>query len=73
MCSENKNEISCAVTAQLICVFVFTYTDCWFSGAAAYLSIWYVHLTVILREHYGNSGLYTIFCVLSLMFYFIYI
>ena len=33
--SESKGVISCAVTAQLICVFVCAYSDCWFSGAAA--------------------------------------
>ena len=27
--------ISFAVTAKLICVFVFAYADCWFSHAAA--------------------------------------
>ena len=27
--------ISCAVTAQLICTFVFAYADCWFSHAVA--------------------------------------
>ena len=31
---KSKALISCAVTAQLICVFVFA--DCWFSGAVAY-------------------------------------
>ena len=30
-----KALISCAVTAQLICVFVFAYADCWFSGVLA--------------------------------------
>ena len=29
--------ISCAVTAQLICVFVFAYANCWFSHAQAQL------------------------------------
>ena len=29
--------ISCAATAQLICAFVFTYADCWFSDVAAHL------------------------------------
>ena len=27
--------ISCAVTAQLICAFVFAYAFCWFSDAVA--------------------------------------
>ena len=30
--SKNKGVISFAVTAKLICVFVFSYADCWFSG-----------------------------------------
>ena len=38
-CSENKGAktkvlISFAVTAKLICAFVFAYADCWFSHAA---------------------------------------
>ena len=33
--SENKGVISFAVTAKLICVFVFAYADCWFSHEAA--------------------------------------
>ena len=31
LCSENKGADSCAVTAQLICVFVFTYSKSRFS------------------------------------------
>ena len=30
---------SFAVTAKLICAFVFAYADCWFSHDAAHLSI----------------------------------
>ena len=37
LCSENKGVISFAVTAKLICVFVFTYAKCWFSQDAAYI------------------------------------
>ena len=29
-----KALISCAVTKQLFCAFVFAYVDCWFSYAA---------------------------------------
>ena len=36
--SENKGVISFAVTAKLICVFVFAYADCWFSHEAAHIS-----------------------------------
>ena len=32
--AKTKTLIRCAVTAQLICVFVFAYADFWFSGAA---------------------------------------
>ena len=32
---KTKALISCAVTAQLICVFVFAYANCWFSYVKA--------------------------------------
>ena len=35
--AKTKTLISCAVTAQLICVFVFAYADCWFSHAGAHI------------------------------------
>ena len=35
--SENQGVISFAVTAKLICVFIFAYADCWFSHEAAQL------------------------------------
>ena len=34
---KTKPLISFAVTAKLICVFVFAYADCWFSHEAAHL------------------------------------
>ena len=34
--AKTKALISCAVTAQLICVFVFAYANCWFSHAKAH-------------------------------------
>ena len=37
--AKTKALISCAVTAQLICIFVFAYADCWLSHEAAQLSI----------------------------------
>ena len=37
--SKTKALISFAVTAKLICVFVFAYADCWFSHDAAPLSL----------------------------------
>ena len=33
--AKTKALISFAVTAKLICVFVFAYADCWFSHGAA--------------------------------------
>ena len=35
--AKTKALISCAVPAQLICVFVFAYADCWFSQEAAHI------------------------------------
>ena len=43
--AKTKALISFAVTAKLICVFVFAYADCWFSCAAAHI----VHL--IIQRH----------------------
>ena len=34
--SKKKALISFAVTAKLICAFVFAYADCWFSHEAAH-------------------------------------
>ena len=34
--AKTKALISCVVTAQLICTFVFTYADCLFSYVAAH-------------------------------------
>ena len=34
---KTKALISFAVTAKLICAFVFAYEDCWFSHVAAHL------------------------------------
>ena len=33
--AKTKALISFAVTAKLVCAFVFAYADCWFSHAAA--------------------------------------
>ena len=35
--AKTKTQISCAVTAQLICVFVFAYAKSRFSHDAAYM------------------------------------
>ena len=37
--AKTKALISCAVTAQLICVFVFAYANRWFSHAQAHMNI----------------------------------
>ena len=36
--AKTKALISCAVTAQLICIFVFAYADCWFSHVKAQIN-----------------------------------
>ena len=35
--AKTKALISFAVTAKLICVFVFAYADCWFSHGVAHI------------------------------------
>ena len=40
--AKTKNLISFVVTAKLICVFVFAYADCLFSGVAAQSGGWVV-------------------------------
>ena len=37
--AKTKALISFAVSAKLICIFVFAYADCWFSHEVAHLSI----------------------------------
>ena len=37
--AKTKALISFAVTAKLICVFVFAYADCWFSHEAAQMFV----------------------------------
>ena len=45
--------ISCAVTAQLICVFVFAYANCWFSHAKAHM---FIDLIIfVLNSELGNG------------------
>ena len=36
-CSENKGTDQLRVTVKLICAFVFTYANCWFSDVAAHM------------------------------------
>ena len=47
--AKTKALISFAVTAKLICVFVFAYADCWFSQEVA-------HFLPI--HDYANSGVF---------------
>ena len=47
--AKTKALISFAVTAKLICVFVFAYADCWFSHEAA-------HLFLNIKGHVGRSS-----------------
>ena len=51
-CSENKELISFAVTAKLICAFAYTYVLCWFSHDAAhcfpfFFKLWLLPLTFV--------------------------
>ena len=39
--AKTKALISCAVTEQMICVFVFAHANCWFSGTVAQNDIKY--------------------------------
>ena len=39
--AKTKALISFAVTAKLICAFVFAYADCWFSHALAHIYYWF--------------------------------
>ena len=49
--AKTKALISFAVSAKLICVFVFAYADCWFSHAAA---------KILMNEWLINGHKYTI-------------
>ena len=42
---KTKALISSAVTAQLICIFVYAYADCCFSGAMAHIHVIHIHFT----------------------------
>ena len=44
--SENKGADHFVVTAKLICVFVFSYADCWFSHEVAHI----VNICIITRN-----------------------
>ena len=44
--AKTKALISLAVTAKLICTFVFAYADCWFSHGAAQMILTYREIEV---------------------------
>ena len=50
--AKTKALISFAVTAKLICVFVFAYADCWFSHDAARLICYGCKRFYYLTPHY---------------------
>ena len=61
LCSEKaktKALISFAITAKLICAFVFAYADCWFSHVAAQmlLNLRYVLILKVLLCIVGNHS-----------------
>ena len=43
--------ISFPVTAKLICVFVFTYADCWFSHVVAHQIMYILYINLVLHVH----------------------
>ena len=51
--AKTKALISFAVTAKLICVFVFAYADCWFSPEAAHM----VQDNVNVKHISGNQNI----------------
>ena len=44
--AKTKALISFAVTAKLICAFVFAYADCWYSHAAAQISFVFTEVEI---------------------------
>ena len=51
--AKTKALISFAVTAKLICVFVFAYAKCWFSHDAAHMLFFQINLYLLSRILYG--------------------
>ena len=55
--AKKKALISFAVTAKLICAFVFAYADCWFVPMQIVgLTVYYTHTVFCKHSHY------TVFC-----------
>ena len=48
--AKTKALISCAITGQLICVFVFAYANCWFSYAKAHILLHSQSCLVVERQ-----------------------
>ena len=60
-----KALISLAVTAKLICAFVFDYADCWFSHAAAQIRMYYfcVNRVYIVQWCYVSTRMWMKFSI----------
>ena len=58
--AKTKGLIRCAVTEQLICVFVLAYANCWFSDVVAQVGL-------ILDYQYLNSSDYRASKILCLI------
>ena len=48
---KTKAQISFAVTAKLICAFVFAYADCWFSCVVAQVLMLKRNCSICLAHH----------------------
>ena len=55
--AKTKALISFAVTAKLICAFVFAYANCWFSNAAAHII---VHFKEIKSEQNRSNTIFSV-------------
>ena len=55
-CNENKGVISFAVTAKLICAFVFAYADYMFSHEAAHIHLRGLHTEVVYFSIFGRCN-----------------
>ena len=60
--AKTKALISCAFTVQLICVFVFAFSDCWVSGATAQVTRITRTIMNILRP-FKNAQSHTLKCL----------
>ena len=61
--AKTKVLISFAVTAKLICVFVFAYADCWFSHEVNHMTSFYICVIDIeagVKKRNDSAGLATI-------------